>query len=476
MVEQPASRNGTSTNPRLPEPQPDPPVDVRGVLDAVRRDRWLIAGFVVIVTAIVLVLSMLAPKQYRATARIADDPVALDAVDPATADRQLATSGELVTAPTILNGAAKRVQGETGDSLAGKVSASVDPTASILSVTATDANPKHAADIANAVANTFLAERQRTQREVLTQARERLTNEVERQRELGATTATVNALRDRLGDLAASEALAGSSLGLAEPATAPTAAFTPKPIRSAMLALLAALLVAVLFAVARDRFRRQAPDARALSRAAGLPLIAALPIGARRLGGQRAGEADPIEEAALQAAVREALPPRVQRVVLVQGADADGSARNVAVALARSLSWAGYPSVLVQLDAETEEIEEELLELKRSDVRYVIVESPHDVPANTLQELAGRTTAVVIAARLGTATTADAASARRMMDALGLHGLGLVVTYSADDRGSVPRSAFGAPLRPRGRTPKTTNSRPTDDATDEQLAARTVGE
>jgi capsular polysaccharide biosynthesis protein len=485
MAEQPTSRNGTSVRASGTGSTLDAPVDLSRVSGAIRRDLRLVAGIVLVATGVVLLVSLLSPVQYRASARIADEPLAAGTADSADTDRRLATSRELATTPGVLAAAAQQLRGETAETLAGKVSATVDPATSILDIAATDANPDHAADVANAVARAFLSERGRQERQVLSQAQERLTQELADQRERGASAATIDALRSRLGDIAATGVMVGSGLRLVQEATPPPSPYAPQPVRSALVALLASLLVAVLVAIARDRLRHRGPDAEALSRAVDLPLIAALPatdVRRSRRHDSGAVDGEVIEEAALQAAVRLALPPRGQRVVLVQGAGSDDGPARVAAALARSLSWGGHATVMVVLDAPERarprvpspgpdvpvvravDVDERLQGLRQADFRYVIVATPRGATGPQLRELAAHAAGTILVARLGSTTIDDAVAARRLMRALGLHGLGLVVTCAAEDASAVTRTGFAAPVRPRSRTRAAHNGASAGDA------------
>ena len=462
---------------RAPEREPEPPVDLTGVAGALRRGRRLVVAIVAVVTVVALVVSLASPDRYRASARIAEDPSSGEPLDVAAADRRLATSRELVTAPAVLAEAAERVPGESAGSVAAKVTAKLDITASILDVAATDGDPERAARIANAVAATFLAESERLEREAVVQSRERLTNELERQRRAGASDTTLDALRQRISELAVSEVLAGPGLRLVQPAAAPAAPFAPRPLRTTVVAFFAALFCAVLVALARDRLRPQAPGARALAKAAELPLIAALPPGVdgRR---RRSWPADQalIEEAALQAAVRGALPARGKHVVVVHGVGDDGDGAHVAAGLVRSLNWANQRAALVELASPDDagepavqsdedvpvfrcaDHEDELEELRRADFRYLIVCSPQTAQGRRLRMLGHEPTAAVLVARLGATSSAEAKAARRLVDALGLHALGLAVTGSAREAKAIAATGFGTPLRlPRRPRPATAN-------------------
>jgi capsular polysaccharide biosynthesis protein len=420
--------------------------------------------------------------RYRASARVADDPVTADSLDTAASDRRLATYRELAVTPTVLRAAATHLDGESGQSLATKVSASVDPAAGILDIAVTDADARRAARGANAVAAAFLDESARAQRAKLTDAQQRLANEIDEQRSRGATAATIDALRSQFGDIAAAGVMAGSGLTLVQPAATPSSPYTPHPIRSTLFAAIAALLVAVLVALARERLRRHRPDPAELSAELAMPLLAALPVAGsgRRPRDPETLDGAMVEEAALQAAVRAALPPRAQRVVLVHGVGRDSQAPVVAAALARSFSWAGHATTLVRLDTPGEQsaqaerwapdisvvvgedLEECLHELKGSTYRYVIVQSPHSAGGTQLRRIAADVSGVILVARLGVASEDDAIAARRLVDALGLTPLGLVLACSTADRPLVPRGAFApTPARPSGAT----NRRPTREAT-----------
>ena len=472
MTEQRTAHDGPP-----PDPPDDPPVDLRRVAIAVRRSARGVAAVVGLVTVLVLVVSLLSPDRYRATARIANDPGPGLLVDIETADRQLATDAELVTAPQVLGEAARRLPGESAETLEPRVSASFDPAASMLDVVATAEDAARSRQIANTVAETFVAERDRSEGRLAARARERLADEIDRLRTLGAPATTLEAMRERLSELAVTAATAGSGLRVVQRAPTPDAPYAPRPLRSALLAFLSALLVAVLVAIARDQVRPARLDVAGLTSVTGLPLLAALPAASagpwerlRSALGRRHRELQTIdqaviEEAALQGAVRSALPARGQRIVLVHGIDDSGGAAQAAAGLARSLTWGGHATVLVRFaDADSRrrapydvatvwcaDIDEQLDELKGGEYRYVVVEAPRVARGARLRPLAARSASVVLVARLDVATSADAAAARRLVDALGLRGLGLVVICAPSELPEIVRTAMTAPLRPPAR-------------------------
>src|SRR4051812_28119561 len=140
--------------------QDEPTVDVRRYVGALQRNRTLIAITVAGITLVVLLLSLILPKKYEATARIVLDPDTslFSTPDATSTQRQLATIQKLVTSPDVESVAAtKSGDGETEDSIDSKIDSSVSQTANLINVSATDGDPDKAAEIANAVAISFLA-------------------------------------------------------------------------------------------------------------------------------------------------------------------------------------------------------------------------------------------------------------------------------------------------------------------------------
>ena len=102
--------------PALP---PDQPVEAGRYLDALRRSKLLFALIVLPLAAAVLVVSLLLPRTYQATAKIvlesASDP--LQTRDVNSTERRLATIDALLTTRETRRRAARRIPGETAATL-----------------------------------------------------------------------------------------------------------------------------------------------------------------------------------------------------------------------------------------------------------------------------------------------------------------------------------------------------------------------
>lgn len=339
--------------PALP---PDQPVETGRYLDALRRSTLLIALIVLPLVAVVLLVSLLLPKTYQATAKIvlesAADP--LQTRDGDSVQSRLATIDALLTTRDTRNRAAMMVPGETAATLEGKVASSVDPKADIIDIVAKDDTAEGAAQIANAVATTFLAQQQGAQQQRLNRARATLREalaELDGRRGLQVETERA-AIRERLTDLNVSAAGSGSELSLAEAAEPPSAAFSPRPIRNAAFALFAALFIAVLVVLARAQLRPRVSGAREMSRLLELPVLAEVPYVRRPLGHrpQTLSSAEYEAYQTLQASLRRRLPATAQRTVLVTSALSGEGKTEVTAALGLVLSQAMHRTWLVSAD------------------------------------------------------------------------------------------------------------------------------
>jgi Mrp family chromosome partitioning ATPase/capsular polysaccharide biosynthesis protein len=333
--------------------------DVRGYLDAISRNRRLIALVVGITTGVVLLLSLVLPKSYEAVARISldTDTGVLGTTDAESTQRQLATLETLLTSREVLESAAEEVPGETVDSLEQNVESSVDEQANIINVAATDGDPEQAAAIAQAVANSFLEVEAAQERERLEAAQQDLQTQIEVLADQPSTEdgdVQIAAIQERLSQIAVDLQLAGSELQIAQPAEVPDAASSPRPLRNTVLAFFGSLVIGVLLALARDQLRPGLRGPREVSRlAGGLPILGAIPNVRRGLSRSRTARTSAAEHEAyltLRAAVRMAVPPERGSIILVTSALHGEGKSTVTARLGRGLAQAGHPTLLISAD------------------------------------------------------------------------------------------------------------------------------
>ncbi|MFL5972945.1 MAG: P-loop NTPase [Gaiellaceae bacterium] len=344
------------TVPTALRPPPDQPIEAGRYLDTLRRSKLLIAAIVLPLTAAVFFVSTALPKTYRATAKLVVEDAAdpLQTGDEASMERRLATITALLQTRETLRRAARRVPRATVATLDDKLQTSLDPTANIINVAATDESARRAARIANAVAVTFLARQRAVERRRVNRARATLQaafNDLVGKR--GVQVATERAaIRERLTDLNVAAASAGTEIALAEAAQAPSEPFAPRPLRNALFAFFAATFIAALVVLMRTQLKPRVGNARELSHLLELPVLAEIPYVRRGLSHRPHTVSSAEYEAyqTLQASIRKQLPPTSQRTVLVTSALHGEGKTEVTAALGLVLSQAGQRTWLVSAD------------------------------------------------------------------------------------------------------------------------------
>jgi polysaccharide biosynthesis transport protein len=324
----------------------DRPLDTPRYVAALRRGSWLMLLIVVPLTATVLVLSLLLPKTYTATASLVLDEQqgVLDTGSGETSVRRLATTQRLLTSRDVLERAAAQLPGETADTLEDKVKVTSDDAADIIHVQGSDGDAEGAAAIANGVARTFLAGERAADERSDAAARRDLEELLRRLEGSGASAAEIRAVRDRLAELSVSR-IGGDELRLAQAARPPESAAAPRPLQSTIFALFASIFIAVLVALGRDLVSPRLAGPRQLTALTGLSPLVVMPSGQRRGRAARADEA----YQALAASVRLQLSES-QRVVVVTSPHVDAGRAEVSVGLGRALSSSGVPTLLASAD------------------------------------------------------------------------------------------------------------------------------
>jgi Mrp family chromosome partitioning ATPase/capsular polysaccharide biosynthesis protein len=370
-------------------------IDVTHIARVLAANARLIAAAALVVAAIAFLLSHGAANRYRATARLVADTTTTSDTTADTDPRRLATNVALLTTPDVLDAAARRLPGETGASLRGKITSTAATDADVITVTASDDSAEAAAADANAVARAFLERRTANERAAILRTRAALTAQLAAVGRGPSASAQAADIRTRLSGLVVDEANAGNDLQLAQSAEPPSGPYAPRPLRNAVLAFFVTAFLAALAVLLGDRFRPQPSSEADMARAVGVPLIGTLAPGvprssedarleamARRvesgdapaslrrplrgLAGrrqraraarlQRAREAAGDGVRSLLGAVLLALPPGDRHVILVtSAARGQGSARVVA-SLARALAQAGQDTLAVSGDPSSSEL------------------------------------------------------------------------------------------------------------------------
>lgn len=343
---------GTSGSFGRESPGGDQPIELRRLLEALRRSLLLIATIMLAITGATLVLSLILPKTYTASAKLVFDPTQnpTQATDSASVERTLATVASLVTTPSVLDPVAAH-HGLTEAKLKKKVTATADASANLIHISASDRKPGGAASLANDVATSFTRTRVAADQKNITGAKAKVLEEITRLRAVPASNTQLQALRARLSDLDVAFAQAGSELTVAEDAQKPSAASSPRPVLNTILALFASTLLGVLIAIGRDQLLPRLSGPRELSRITDRPVLVGIPF--RRRFGRYPKVLPGAEHEAyqtLQATIRFQLPPEEQHIILVtSGVESEGKT-SVTMNLGRALARAGHKTLVISAD------------------------------------------------------------------------------------------------------------------------------
>jgi len=352
VIEQPESQPNVSRL-RALEPLPEQAIGVQRYGNALRRSRGLIAAIVLGLTALVLWVSLMLPKTYTAQATILfnEAPTVTATTDE---ERQLATIQKLLMTHEMLAISAKQLTTTVG-ALASEVQATVDPNANIISISAAASTPRAAARTANTVAAAFLKREREVELARIKSAKQALTNAIAQLSTTPNGKAQIPVLRARLGALSASAATAGLELQLADRAATPSRPTSPRPVRNAAIAFVAALFIAILVALGRERLAPRVAEGSDLERLSGVPIVTEIPAAGR---GAESVVAEREAFDLLATVVQAQLPRRRQKTVLVTSALDDKGKATVTAGLSRALAQSGEAALVVDADLRRPSLEQ----------------------------------------------------------------------------------------------------------------------
>jgi non-specific protein-tyrosine kinase len=289
------------------------------------RERWkLILAFVVVSTAIAVVVTAITPKQYEATAQVfvsvngGNDPLAQAQASVYT-QTQVLSYASIANAPDILHLIQQDLNLPMSDSeLRSKITATARTGESIVDITVTDSSASEAAAIANSAARAF-------------------SKVIEQYSTVsGSSTPFVRVIPT-------------------DPAVAPSSPSSPQPVLNITLGILLGLLFGVAFAVIRDVMDTRIKSVDALSKASGAPTMGMVvddsgtsraPVAAR--SGGRGWRAENYRQ--LRANLQFANLDEHPRIIAVTSSVPDEGKSVVAVNLATTLAEAGFTVCLVDAD------------------------------------------------------------------------------------------------------------------------------
>jgi tyrosine-protein kinase len=320
-----------------------PAQDAGTVVRAVRR-HWRAAVAVLSLTLLATFgVSRLGARHYEATAQILLQlPDQVNAVlnpdaitSAANAQREVNTNAQLITSIPVAEAVRRQLHlNESVRELIDRVTVSGEATSNLVQITAKDARPDRAAEVATAVAQQYQAYRRHSAQDAIGSAIAAADVRLRGMDEAARRSAEGQALEARLHQLETGSAVATGGVQVVRPATVPSAPVPRLTAVSAAVALALGLALAVLAVAVLERVDRRLPDEDAVEEAFGLAVIGRIPA----LG--RAGHRDRRRvEAfdALAARLRFATPAQPGRVLMV-AATGPCPGDDVAIRLAEALA------------------------------------------------------------------------------------------------------------------------------------------
>lgn len=255
--------------------------DLRSFGSLLRRQGVTIVLCGVVTAATTLGVSLLQAEQFQASARILyTDPGttagSIGAGDPA---RAIDTFTRLATTEDILQPVAKSLGFATADEVRADVTITGASNANLLDVSAIAGTAKGSAALANAVATSLIRWRSVNRDE---QFKARITFLKQQLNALAGTTspsqvAAASDLRTQLTEAEAQLSVPNPELTLVSPAAAPAAPFSPRPVRNALIGLIAGLLLGFAVGALRDRLDRKLHGTDDIEQVYPWPLLGVVP-------------------------------------------------------------------------------------------------------------------------------------------------------------------------------------------------------
>jgi succinoglycan biosynthesis transport protein ExoP len=259
--------------------------DLERFLGVLRRRFLLILLCIVVAVAAATGISLVQTKEYSATASLlfrnpgfAQDLFGSNTTQPATdPTREAATNQALVGLEVVAERTAKSLGEGTRESIDEMVTVSSDGQSEIVSVTATDPDPKRAKRIANTFARQFISFRTEADKSRLLQAKqlaEKGFRNLTTKEQNGVRGKSLSSAAERLGVLAS---LQTGDAELVQPADLPTSPSSPKPIRNGLIGAILGLLLGVGLSVLFERMNRRLRSPEEAREAFGLPILGTIP-------------------------------------------------------------------------------------------------------------------------------------------------------------------------------------------------------
>jgi succinoglycan biosynthesis transport protein ExoP len=327
---------------------------------ALRRKRWVIILCTLLVPLAAVGVALLQDERWKASASLLfRDPQFAQqlfgsSLDSSSSDpqREAATNLELVSLEVVADRAARKIGRVTGKELLEQVEISSKSQSDVVTIEATDENPRRAARIANVLATEYVAFRREADQQKVRSAQALVQRKLDalppedRDGPLGDT------LRDRTSELDVLASLQTGNAEVVQPAAVPRDPALPRPKLNAAVGAVLGILLGAGLALLLDRLDRRMRDPEEVEAILQRPILSRVPI-SRALSRQEPHDLPaPVSEAfrMLRANLRYFNVDREIRTVLTTSASPSEGKSTVALGLAVAAASAGTRTLLLDLD------------------------------------------------------------------------------------------------------------------------------
>ncbi len=253
----------------------------------IRRRGWIVVICLVAGAAAAGAIARNSTKLYTARASLLFQASQLDErlfgtsytpayVDPQT---QAQTNLDLVSLPVVADLTSKALGGNpTAHSIADSLGTAADGTSELVTVTLSNSSPTEAAKIANAYVTAFVAYRRAAEQAQATEAATLIRQQLASLKATPSNSAQISLLQQRIQQLQALASLQTGDVQVAQPASVPLAASSPKTKEDIVLGAIAGLLVGVLGVLLAERLDVTLRDEDDVRDAFDVPLLTSLPL------------------------------------------------------------------------------------------------------------------------------------------------------------------------------------------------------
>jgi polysaccharide biosynthesis transport protein len=333
------------------------------LLRMLRRRIGIVLICAVLVPAAALVFSLSQQKQYSACGSLLFRDPQLDqklfgstvfapSSDPT---REAATNAKLASLEVVAARTSKALHNRMSPGAIGsEIAVTPAGQSDVVSICATDPDPKFAASLANTFAQQFIAFRRDADRSKISSAQQLVQVQIARLSSSERNGPQGSALRTRGEQLQILAALQTGNAELVQPATIPTTPSSPKTRRNVVVAALLGLLMGCGIALLLERLDRRLKDPKQVSDVYGRPVIGAVPESREIARTEQGFEDLPTNEAEpmrmLRANLRYFNVDHEVRSVLVTSAAPGEGKSTVAKHLASAAASTGERVLLLEAD------------------------------------------------------------------------------------------------------------------------------